>query len=44
MKYIQSYQKETAEQRQWRQSGIIILNFEQILHIVPMFPLLLLSK
>ena len=31
-------------QRQWGRSGIFIVTFERILHIVIMFPLLILNK
>ena len=34
----------TSEQRQWRRSGVFISNFEQILHIVPMFASMTLNK
>ena len=34
----------TLKQRQWRLSGIFIVNFEQIPHIVLIFPLLTLNK
>ena len=30
----------TPEQRQWRRSGVFIVNFEHISHLVPVFPLL----
>ena len=30
--------------RQWRRSGVFIVNFEQILHIIQVFPLLTLNK
>ena len=32
------------ERRQWRRSGIIIVNFEHILHLVLLFLLLTLSR
>ena len=32
------------ERRHWRRSGVFIVNFEQILHIVLVFPLLTLNK
>ena len=35
--------KETPEQRRWRRSGVIIVNFEHILHLVLMFVLLTLN-
>ena len=34
----------TPEQRHWRSSGIFIVDFEQILQIVLVFPLLTLNK
>ena len=34
----------TPELRQWRRSGVVIVNFEQISNIVLVFPLLTLSK
>ena len=34
----------TAEQRQWHGSGVFIVNFEHILHLVLVFLLLTLSK
>ena len=34
----------TPERRQWRSYGVFIVNFEQILHIVLVFPLLTLNK
>ena len=34
----------TPKQRQWSRSGVINVNFEQISHIFPVFPLLTLSK
>ena len=34
----------TPEQRQWRRSGAFIVNFEQISHIVLIFPLLTLNE
>ena len=34
----------TPEWHQWRRSGVFIFNFEQILHIVPMFASLTLNK
>ena len=34
----------TPERRQWRRSDVFIVNFEQILHIILMFPLLTLIK
>ena len=34
----------TPEQRQWRRSGVFIINFEQISHIALVFPLLTLRK
>ena len=30
---------ETTERRQWRRSGVFIVNFEQIVHLFLMFPL-----
>ena len=38
MKYVQS------QQRQWRRSGIFILNFEHVSHLVLVFLLLTLSR
>ena len=35
---------ETSERHHWRRSGVFILNFEQILHITLVFPLLTLNK
>ena len=43
----ESYSKlttKTSERRQWRRSGILIANFEQISHIVLVFSLLTLTK
>ena len=34
----------TLERRYWRRSGVFIVNFEQILHIFLVFPLLALNK
>ena len=34
----------TPEQRQWHRSGVFIVNFEQISHIVPVFVSLTLNK
>ena len=34
----------TRKQRHWRRFGVFIVNFEQILHIVLVFPLLILNK
>ena len=34
----------TPEPRQWHRSGVFIVNFEQISHIVLVFPLLPLNK
>ena len=34
----------TPERRHWRLSGVFIIRFEQISHIVLMFPLLTLNK
>ena len=34
----------TPEQRQWRRSGVIVVNFEDILHLVLVFLLLNLSR
>ena len=34
----------TPERSQWRRSGVFIVDFEQILHIVLVFPLLISSK
>ena len=34
----------TLERRHWRRSGVFIVNFEQILHVVLVFPLLTLNK
>ena len=34
----------TPERRQWSHSGVFIVNFEQISHIVLVFPLLVLNK
>ena len=34
----------TPEQHHWRHSGVFIVNFEQISHIILMFPLLTLNK
>ena len=36
--------KETQEWRQWRRSGVFIVNFEHISHIVLVFSLLALNK
>ena len=33
----------TQQQRQWRPSGVFIVNFEQISHFVPVFELLTLN-
>ena len=38
------FQIKTPERRQWRCSGIFIVYFEQIAHIVLVFPLLILDK
>ena len=38
------FTKKTPEQRQWRCSGVFIINFEHILHIVLVFYLLTLKK
>ena len=34
----------TPERRQWRRSGVFIVNFEHILHLVLMFLLLILRR
>ena len=34
----------TPDQRQWRRSGVFIVNFEQIAHLVLVFPLLPLGR
>ena len=34
----------TLERRHWRRSGVFIVNFEQISHIVLVFLLLILNK
>ena len=34
----------TPEQRQWRRSGVFIVNFEHILHLALVFLLLTLNK
>ena len=34
----------TSKQRQWSRSGVVNVNFEQISHIFPVFPLLALNK
>ena len=35
---------ETPERRHWRRSGVFIVNFEHILHLVPVFLLLLFKQ
>ena len=34
----------TSERRQWRRSGVFIVNFKHISHLVLVFPLLTLNK
>ena len=34
----------TPKPGHWRRSSVFILNFEQILHILPVFPLFTLNK
>ena len=36
--------KETPERRKWRRSSVFIVNFEHILYVVLVFPLLILNK
>ena len=36
--------KETPERRQWRRSGVVIVNFEHISHLVLVFLLLTLIE
>ena len=44
VKYVQSLTIKTPKQRHFRRSGVIIVNFEHILHLVLVFLLLTLSR
>ena len=35
---------QTPEQRQWRRSGVFIVNFEHILHLLLLFKMLVFNK
>ena len=41
---VENLFKESVQRRQWRRSGLFTFNFEQILYIVLVFPLLTLNK
>ena len=37
VKYVQKLTIKIAERRHWRRSGVFIVDFEHILHFVPVF-------
>ena len=43
-KMCEIYSIKIPEQRQWRRSGVFVINFKQISHIVLVFQLLTLKK
>ena len=37
LKYVQSLQVKTSKRRQWRRSGVFIVNFEHTSYLAPVF-------
>ena len=44
VKYVPNRQIKTPERRQWRPSGVVVVNSEQSPHLFPVFLLLTLNK
>ena len=44
VKYVENQQKKTPEWRHWRRSGVFIVNYKHISHVILAFPSLILNK